>query len=379
MFIPMIDTLIYNNDIEDYDNVMREMLDKLEQKKQTAKAALTENKSMIVSITIGEMTFEVLSNGKKGYSYILHNGFYEIDLAQYRSRNKDFNPVFIKVKSEALWALGFINAFQQLQDWQNQNFGTVINNKITRIDLCCHTDKFRLQDDDINNFKGQFYTDCIYRYRRNISSMNFGSSATGKVYCRIYDKVLEIEQKKQKTWFFKVWKDAGLNPNKVWNIEFQILRDFLVERNINDVYDTYEYIGTIWKYCTENWLVKIIRDDENVSRCSIDPFWKVLQKAFEKIEYKPFVKRENQLKADAMAMVPNAYGYVTTYAAKNGMSDINMVLRSLMNAGESYLKTKGKTFKGVVKKKSSLINVNYGNIEEPMNENMIELTYESEV
>lgn len=99
MFIPMIDTLIYNNDIEDYDNVMRKVLDQLEQKKQTAKSALTENKSTTVTITIGEMTFEVLSNGKKGYAYILHNGFYEIDLAQYRSKNKDFNPVFVKVKN----------------------------------------------------------------------------------------------------------------------------------------------------------------------------------------------------------------------------------------------------------------------------------------
>lgn len=364
MFIPMIDTLIYSNDIENYDAVMRCLLDKLEAKKQAAKIALTMNDNSKVIMQIGEMEFEVLANGKKGYAYILHNGFYEIDLAQFRSKNESFNPIFIKIKSECLWSLGYLEAFKQIQDWQYENFGNVVNNKITRIDLCFHTDDISLTEADIDNFKGLFYTDCMYRYRRRVTSVNFGSSATGKLYARIYDKVLEIEQKRQKTWFFQVWKERGLNPKKVWNIEFQVLRDFMVEQNISDVYQAFESLSAIWHYCTEKWLVKIIRNNDNISRCSIASEWQALQTAFDYIKPRPLIKREKQMKADAVAMVPSTYGYFTSYAAKVGMLDMIMVIESLTKAGEQYLETKGKSFKRVVSKKRALLETKYGNNEE---------------
>ena len=60
MKIGMIDTLIYSNDIEDYDECCRELLDKLEECKQQAKLNLTDNSAEKVLIKIGSMEFEVL-------------------------------------------------------------------------------------------------------------------------------------------------------------------------------------------------------------------------------------------------------------------------------------------------------------------------------
>lgn len=357
MKIGMIDTLIYSNDIEDYDECCRELLDKLEECKQQAKINLTENSAEKVLIKIGNMEFEVLPNGKKGYAYILHNSFYEIDLAQYRSKNKNFNPMFVKIKSEALWSRGAIQAFIELQCWTAKNIGVIVENKITRIDLCCHIDNFKLTDSDMNKFKGQYYTDTVYRYRRKINAMTFGSSATGRLYCRVYDKELEIKQKKQKTWFYQVWKNEGLKEDEVWNIEFQIMRDFLRERNVSSVEETIDFIPEIWKYCTETFLVKHNNDNKNISRCTISAEWLEIQKTFEAVDYKEFIKQEDQLKADAEALIPSCYGYITTFAARSGIMNNELVLEKLKKAGNKYLKDKGKGFKEVVVKKRSLIEV----------------------
>lgn len=354
-FIPMIDTLIGTFDIKDYDDSARNLLEKLDKKKFEAKIALTENSNQKAILQIGPMNFEVLSNGKKGYAYLLHNELYEINLSQYRSKNRDFYPVYIKVKSECLWAYGPYKAWNDICEWVKAWIGEPIDNKISRIDLCCHTDEIQLYEEDIENFKGQYYTEQMYRYRRNVNAMCFGSSASNKVYCRIYDKVLEVTQKNSKKWFFSLWKERGLNPKKVWNVEFQLNRDFLKDRNLNTVWQTFDSLGSIWKYCTETWLVKIYRDNLNVSRCSIDKEWQGLQKAFSGFKSEPLIKREKQLNDDAESIVPSAYGFLTTIAAKKGITDISVALQTLQISGESYLRSKKLDFARVVNGKKKLL------------------------
>jgi len=351
----MIDTLIAMIDIENYNESAKNLHEILEKKKNEAKSALTENQSKIICLQIGDMTFEVLPNGKKGYAYILHNDLYEIDLAQYRSKNKDFYPVYVKIKSECLWSFGPKDAWNHIYKWVDDNIGKIINNKISRIDLCCHTDELMLTPEDSETFKGQFYTHNIYFFRRKVTGMNFGSSASNKVYCRIYDKVLEITQKKSKKWFYQIWKDEKLDCKKVWNIEFQINREFLKDHYINTVLQAYDSLGSIWEYCTKFWLVKIIEDNKNISRCSTDETWKKVQQSFEHFKHRPLIKREKQLNDDADAIIPGAYGIFTTFAAKKGITDISMALKVFGMNGNRYLKSKKLDFEKVVNKKQALL------------------------
>lgn len=352
----MIDTLLFFIDIENYDDIIDTLTTKLDKKKEEAKEAIRNNSSKIVSIEIGSMTYEVLPNGKKGYAYILHNDLYEVDIAEYRSRNKDFYPIFIKIKSECLWSYGPYQAWTNVCQWVLDNIGNITDEKISRIDLCCHTDEFCIASDDlVENFKGQFYTQTAYWYRRKVNAMTFGSSASNKIFARIYDKVLEINQRKSKKWFYEIWKNAGMNCGKVWNIEFQINREFMKDRNINSVNDAFNNIGSIWEYCTIQWLLKINLDNERSTRCSINEKWLQIQKCFKEYDSKPLIKREKQLNMDAEAMVPATYGNITTFAAKLGMKDPAMVLKQLHNRGEEYLKSKKLNFKKIVSKKEALL------------------------
>lgn len=355
MYLPMIDTMLFFIDIEHYDDVIDTLAVKLEKKKEQAKLALKNNSNKLITITVNDMTFEVLANGKKGYAYILHNDFYEVDIAEYRSKNKDFYPIYIKIKSECLWANGPYKAVDLIWSWVQENIGNVITDKISRMDLCCHTDEFKIRPEDIGSFKGQFYTMCVHFYRRKINAMTFGSSASNKIYGRLYDKVLEINMKKSKLWFYEIWKNAGAVCSQVWNIEFQINREFMKERNIDTVSQAFENIGSIWEYCTQYWLVKIEQDNENVTRCSTNEKWQKIQECFKEYESRPLIKREKQLNMDAQAMVPATYGNITTYAAKLGLKDPALVLRMLHNSGENYLNSKKLNFKKVVDKKESLL------------------------
>jgi hypothetical protein len=326
-------------------------MSELEKKKEQAKIELSNNSSKITSITIGKMTFQVLPNGKKGYAYIIHNDLYELDLAQFRSKNADLYPVFVRVKSEALWSMGIYEVVVYILEWIKENIGEVMTTKVSRVDLCCHTDKFVLNEQDIDNFKGEYYTDTVYRYRRAVNAMTFGSSATGKVYCRIYDKVLEIENKKQKTWFYNIWKQHNMNCSRIWNIEFQVNRDFLKQWNIETVHELYDHLSAIWQFCTEKWLVKIINDNEDKSKCPIDSKWLIVQEAFCSLSYQPLIRREDQLREDAEAMIPGTFGYLTSFAAKKGVDNIETAVHMLVKSGERYLKEKNMSFKLVVSKK----------------------------
>jgi hypothetical protein len=354
-YIPMIDTLVFSMDIKDYDEVTLDFRNLLSERKKRAKLIQSENLNEIVTVQFGDMVFEVLANGKKGYAYILHNDLYEIDFAQYRSKNKSFFPVFIKVKSQCLWSLSPIYAYEYVSRWITEYVGEIINNLISRIDLCCHTDELSLSLDDVDKFKGKYYMETMYKFRRKLNAMTFGSSATEKVYCRIYDKVLEVQQKKNKTWFYYIWDKYGLDKDKVWNVEFQICREYLKENSIDTVEQAFDRLRTIWEYCTYDWIVKIELDDNNITRCSINEKWKQLQNAFQDFKSLPLVSREKQLQEDANAMIPSLYGTFTSFAAKKGITDLKFALGIMEICGKIYLRSKDTDFRELVNTKMALL------------------------
>lgn len=353
----MIDTLTAKVDLSDFESRTKELQEKLERKKEEAKLAATNQASTKITIQIGNFNFEVLPNGKMGYAYILHNELYEVNIAQYRSKNKDFYPISIRIKAECLWSFGPERAWENIISWVQNNVGNVIHDKLSRIDLCLHTDKLQLTYADIETFKGTYFDENIYRFRRKITGMNFGSRTNNKIFCRIYDKLLEVKQTGKKHWFFDVWKIAGWSNKSVWNIEFQINREFLKEYDIESVRDAFRKLKTLWKFCTEKWIVKVKLDHTRVERCSTDDIWIEVQNSFNNFKHEPLVKREIQLNADADAIIPGTIGNITTFAARKGITDINLILNMIKHKGSDYLSCKDTDFKEAVSQKMSLMTI----------------------
>ncbi|OGO77638.1 MAG: hypothetical protein A2Y23_11840 [Clostridiales bacterium GWB2_37_7] len=361
MNIPMIDTLCVTVDIRNYgykdiDNKLAiDILSYLGPQKEEARIKTSENVNYKHLIEIGGQSFQLLQNGSLGYAYILHNDAYEIRIAQVRSKSEKNYPVYIKIKQDYLWAKGIQESWQIVKEWIIKHVGEIKATKVNRIDLCCHTDEMQLNESDIDTFEGRYQTDIIYRFKRQISDMVFGSRTTGKVMCRIYDKTLEVNQKKQKLWFFDVWKKKGLNANMVWNIEFEISREFLKEVKLDEIEEVLANLKTLWTYCTQSWLLKKNLDATRLTRCSTDVRWQVIQKAFDSFEGAKLVTREQQLDSSAMALIPGTIGHITSFAAKADITDINRVFEIIKSHGVRYLHSKESNYAQVIENKMALI------------------------
>jgi hypothetical protein len=228
--------------------------------------------------------------------------------------------------------------------------------RLSRLDICCHTDVFSIKNEDINMFKGRYYNDNIYRYRRKISGMYFGSGSTNKIYCRIYNKSLELTQRNHKKWFYDIWKKENGDCGSVWNIEFQLKREFLKEYSLDTVEQLIDCMGSIWDYLTQKWLVKVLDDRTRIENCSIDPRWQLIQKAFDSYKRKKeFIKKELQLKREAESMVPSIMGNISTYAAKIGYKDLRLTMFTLGINSDHYYKHKNTSFEKEAGNKRKLL------------------------
>lgn len=362
MNIPNIDTLCVTIDILNYGkadidkNDSLDFINKLECHKQAAKEASKKSMTYKHIIEIGNQSFQIMPNGSPGYAYILHNDAYEVKVAQFRSRNEKFYPVYVKIKSQFLWSKGAADAWRIIKEWIAANIGEIKDSKINRIDLCCHTDELELTDADIDTFEGRYHVDTIYRFRRKMNAIYFGSGSTGKIYCRIYDKVLEIVQKKKKLWFIDLWNERGLNPNRAWNVEFEIKRGFLKEIKMDGVDETLQNLKSLWEYCTKSWIVKKVLDRTRIENCPVSPEWQSIQAAFDTFEGKGLITREKQQNASAFALIPGTIGNITSYAARTEITDINQIFDMIKTQGARYLDKRDRSYEEIIEEKRSLMN-----------------------
>jgi hypothetical protein len=361
MNIPMVDTLCISIDITNYgfkdldERLQIDILPYLAEQKEEAKIKYSENMNYKHLVEIGGQSFQLLQNGSKGYAYILHNDAYEVKLAQARSKSENIFPCFIKIKQEYLWSKGVQASWDIMKEWLTKNIGEIKTTKVSRIDICCHTDELQLKDTDIDTFEGRYRTDTIYRHKRQIATMCFGSRSTGTLLCRIYDKTLEVTQKKQKMWFFDVWHKKGLNLNNVWNIEFEINREFLKEIKLDSIEDVLGNLKSLWQYCTATWLQKKVLDATRIERCSLDPRWESIQKAFDSFEGKTLVTREQQQEASALALIPGTIGNITSFAARADITNIDRVFDMIKSQGAKYLHSMDKSYQKAISDKMALL------------------------
>ena len=352
--IPMIDYMSFSVEVQGYSEKIQEYAESLERMKLLAKEYSTNKSNDKALITIGDKTFEVLANGANGYAYILHSSEYEVKLAQFRSKNPQFYPVKIRVYAESLWSKGPEVAFQEIYEWVAATFGAIIDNKVSRLDLCCHTDELEISYATIGGFKGLFRQKNIREFNRTVSGVEFGSRG-GKIYGRIYNKSLEIQQKRVKLWFYDIWKDKGLEREPVWNVEFELRREFFTDYKINSVEDAFAHLRSIWKRCTGEWVVLTDNDRSRIENSTVSAVWEAISASFDQYVSKPLIKREKQLSVDADALIPATVGNITTVAARLGENNIKAALAIIQEKGEKYLKRKAATYTEKIDEKISLL------------------------
>lgn len=356
MFLPNIDSLFFSINILDYNIAAKELLELLEINQELAKKIKSN-----INIMVGNQTFNLLPNGARNYKYILHNNRYEIRLQQFYSFNSTNFPIYIRLKSEYLWELrdqAYFNCIEFIES----NLSKVIDVKMSRADLCCHTDKI-----DMSKLKlKRFVTRSTYKelHMEDIKSSSkkelyyTGTKLTGlslgknPIRCRIYDKSLEILQSSKKTWFYQIWKEYGVVDETVVNVEFQLNRQFFKTYKIETYEDFNNEILTIWRYLTENWLRYVNSDHSRIEDCTTNSVWHNLQHAYDK-DWRSFngIARYKQKSSNAESLKNMIRHYMVNHAAVLEIVDFDKYSNKIIFDVDKLLNNKGLDFTEEVNKK----------------------------
>ena len=365
MKLPNADSLFFSVDLKDYtegNEKLTNVLALLKGKKREAK----ENELTGTYVRIMNEVFEILPNGSRFHAYILHNDHYEIKIAKVRSKNDNNYPISVRVKSAALWNVGLFPAYYSVMEFINKNIGPVKSEKISRLDLCVHTDELEFNVEDINNFSGRYKKETMYFQNRNVSGFVFGTFTNKTIMARIYNKALEVKTKKKKLWFFDIWQKNNMDIDSVWNVEFQLGRELFKEFGMESVMQVLEHIESLWDYCT-NWLTYRVNDKTRKTNSDVTKVWETIQKSyinFVNVCQKQLISRVKQLKATAMAYLPQLFGLLSSFIATAPDMSLhyadkdNLSLRMLMKIKELarlHYHKKEISFSDEVKKKFQVI------------------------
>ena len=355
-YISNIDTIYILVDIEDYEENCRELIQLLMDRRERAKLNDKDNLQHRELLSINDMTFQILPNSCKGYAFILKNDDCELKISQYKSKIKSFYPIQVRISSEMLWGEGISNAWSFIYNWIAETFGNILDNKVCRLDICTHVSDIDFTSNYDKVYKGKFKKTQVFHTGKDINCLSFGSRKGKNIYCRIYNKTLEVEETKKKSWFRNLWLDNNLNFRNVWNVEFEIKSELLRRYNISSVLDVTNSLKDIWQFCTKEWLIKIDRTNSRVERCKVNSKWIEIQKCYDNFKSKKLIEKEKQYLIDAEILIPNIVGSITSYSARKNNLKIKDVFDELMKKTEKYLLNKDTNFENEVNKKQKILN-----------------------
>jgi len=225
-YVSNIDTICILIDIEKYEEDNEKLIQFLMENREQAKVKASENTSDKHFITINDMTFQILPNSCQGYAFIMKNSSYELKISQYKSKIKSFYPIQARISSEALWSEGIYNSWAILYNWLTETFGNIVDNKVCRLDICTHISDVDFISNYEKNYKGKYKKRQAFHTGKDINCLCFGSRKGKNIYCRIYNKTLEIQETRLR-------KYCQLKGYKVQNIYTDFNYNSFIKRCYN--------------------------------------------------------------------------------------------------------------------------------------------------
>ena len=333
--------LAFNYDV--YINAFRSLL------KNAKDSSMRNDKNTVINL-VG-LSWEVFPYSNRRYVYILHNEMAELRLCDSWQDTDSHYPIFVRLKSYALWRFGYLEAYKKCMVYLNKLF-SVVDTKISRLDIATQVNKQIDINIDIGaetvsrtKFRHQWFSDGV------CSGYQFGK---GDVLLRIYDKLKEIEVSK-KFWFVDVWDAENFEIERgVWNVEFQLRRDFLREWDIDTVEDAFSELKNLYAYLTRKWFRVVERQlaDTNVTRRETSKWWQEIQSKHDGIDEKP--KKENKkVKPSTDHLIACITGYLISIGAVDDL-DINDLMIKVKDGLVKNLEKKETTYQLAKEERRSL-------------------------
>lgn len=376
----IVDTLklqFYPNENITNDEIKKFNLfvDKLCELKQDATIIKNQDNQMrFVKTQIDKTYFNVMATSQGSFNCLLING--DISISFLKISKAHSNPILkVEFRAEFLLRNGYVNAIKIVINLI-ENFLTSYKIKVSEIHLAKDIQGYEFSTFDLHRIKTLSKTKTIFHNDIN-SEYYFGnrfsgfSIGKGDELLRVYNKTLEISQKKEKSFISVLsW---NLNPNfnenqNVWRIEFQLRRErlkyLLGDFGLLDSLEAVIYsISNLWSYCIGRFVHKqlnrtqineqITQLKENLDgtfeyipaetlrkrfqRANISFLWENI-KSFEN-KVSPKLQRTKDIKKPEVEYVKNAYKSIisTFIKLKRGEFSSTELSQILIDANDECL------------------------------------------
>lgn len=264
-----IDTLWLNADSSNYDEVMEKGL--LEKLIAGREFLLDTSEHQYIEIKIPgyerPLNFKVFPGDPPLYQYSIRTDDMAIYFSKKRRENQKEYPMRVQINQFILWEKGVEKAFNECWNVLKGLGFDPNGSKLNRVDFAVHSDQWQWNLKDLQKFE----------YPRNIADDNkpnfwrldpetgeFETVYYGdrkRLQLRIYNKSKEVKRKK-KQYFTDLYKTMGMDPDKVWNVEFEVRRPFIKEikdYNEKPLFDDFEEVmrenrlADLWSFIMEKY------------------------------------------------------------------------------------------------------------------------------
>lgn len=244
--------------------------------KQLAQSRRREDLAQAQYIVKGHL-FEVKPGRQGLFPYVLEDGSYRISLSSGESRKLPF--AYCKISSDLL--------AHKLPDIAEEELAAILDELAGQFELFPTVSRVDLfVDFQTTADIGAFHRDSwvtraggVDAYSRQGHFSGWVIGAGGPISSRLYDKTLEIHQKRHKAYLLDLWRLAGMNTNlPVWRLEFQLRREVLEQLAVRSFAGLLRDQGGIWQYATQEWLrlTTPLENDQNRGRWPTHPLWEQL-------------------------------------------------------------------------------------------------------
>lgn len=309
-----IDTLVYSMDILWSNNSFFEYLSEL---KNTAKEKKTEFHGVLKGKTKDDdWPFLIKPFGSEGYEWIIYGHEYNIKIGNWQKPTTK-PGVIIYIRSETLWSNGVIESIERINDLIKNNGGKILKMNTSRVDLCVD---LLIDSDVIDLYLRNHITKKARKWYLLLGASNdvqtIQVGIKSKLQCTIYDKALEIKERKKKDWFYDLWKLEEVPCGKsIFRVEFKLRREPLKEMGLGDLKHFISNCDQVWAYCTQKWLKFEIDKSVQHRDRKIMEWWEVTQSFFLGIQ-KPFPAiRKKAIKGDIEQLKSMIVGVASSMTA----------------------------------------------------------------
>jgi hypothetical protein len=278
----------------------------LREKKEKIRVSKNKDPELI---SLGEVKFLIHPFGTaSGYPLVISNEDFKIEMGEFNSPN-----FFVTFRSQALWRESAFTLHDKFMEWANSvGFEILQPETLSRIDYCFDYNLPEI-DFDEDCFVSRANKDSKHREDGKVQTFTFGK---GDVVLRMYDKIAEIKQQSEKSWFYELW--GGLDQD-VWRIEWQVRKEVLRNYGIKTFDDLYNKLGNLLKYLSEEHdTLRQPNGDSNRSRWPLHPLWEDVQERVKQINEVEVCKgydEDKVLDERMMRIAISVYGYLKRVAA----------------------------------------------------------------